>query len=103
MAEIRQYIVNFFVNLCNKMKQASGDTIEWVAILCLHGATLPGMLSLMLGITDNTPPIDLVLLLWAALGLMFLRAIVHKKIAHQITISLGFMAQAMMMALIFFR
>ena len=86
-----------------KLKHASGDTIGWVAILLLHAATVPSMLGLMIGITDNTPPVDLTLLLWSALGLMFLKAIVQRDILNLITIGLGFMGQAMLLALIFFR
>lgn len=94
---------NGFKNHLAKLKHASGDTIGWVAILLLHAATVPSMLGLMIGITDNTPPVDLTLLLWSALGLMFLKAIVQRDILNLITIGLGFMGQAMLLALIFFR
>lgn len=94
---------NWFKNHVEKLKHASGDTIGWVAILLLHAATIPSMLGLMIGITDNTPPVDLTLLLWSALGLLFLKAIVQKDILNLITIGLGFMGQAMLLALIFFR
>lgn len=94
---------NWVKTQIEKLKHASGDTIGWVAILLLHTATIPSMLGLMVGITDNTPPVDLTLLLWSALGLLFLKAIVQKDFLNLITIGLGFMGQAMILALIFFR
>jgi hypothetical protein len=61
------------------------------------------MLALMTGLSDRPPSLDLVLFVWSALVLMFLRAIVLKDNLNIITIGLGFIVQAAMMALVLFK
>jgi len=57
----------------------------------------------MSGLTDSLPPVDLVLLVWTGLVLMFIKAAVQKDMLNLVTIGIGFIVQAMMMALIFFK
>jgi hypothetical protein len=47
--------------------------------------------------------LDIVLFAWAGLVLMFLRAVVLKDLLNIITIGLGFIVQAVLMALILFK
>lgn len=100
-------IFNFFSNLTKDFKEKitklSSDTIHWMAVLCLHAATAPNLLGVMFGLTDTMPPIDIVLIVWAGLGLLFMKAIIMKDRLNLITIGVGFMAQAVVMALIFFK
>ena len=100
-------ILNFFTNLTKDFKEKitklSSDTIHWMAVLCLHAATAPNLLGLMFGLTDTMPPIDIVLIVWAGLALLFMKAIIMKDRLNLITIGVGFMAQAVVMALIFFK
>lgn len=97
----------FFANIGKdfreKVTKLSSDTIHWMAVLCLHAATAPNLFGLMFKLTDNTPPIDMVIIIWAALGLLFMKAIIQKDRLNLITIGIGFMAQAIVMALIFFK
>jgi len=81
----------------------SSDTLEWLAILILHTATIPSFLAVMAGITDNFPALDLVLMLWLGLALLFIKAAVRKNMFNIITIGFGFMFQAVMLAMIFFK
>jgi hypothetical protein len=69
----------------------------------LHAATVPAMLALITGLTDRPPSLDLVLFMWSALVLLFLRAIVLRDNLNIITIGLGFIVQAVMMALVLFK
>lgn len=100
-------VLIFFSNLGkdfkDKLTKVSSDTIHWMAVLCLHAATAPNLIGIMFGLTDNTPPIDIVLIVWAGLALLFMKAIIQKDRLNLITIGLGFMAQAVVMALIFFK
>ncbi len=100
-------VLNFFSNLTkdfkDKITKLSSDTIHWMAVLCLHAATAPNLLGVMFGLTDVMPPIDIVLIVWAGLGLLFMKAIIMKDRLNLITIGVGFMAQAVVMALIFFK
>ena len=85
------------------IQHLSADFLGWLAVLLLHAATLPGLMAVMSGLTDQLPPIDLVLMVWSALALLFVRAAVMKDMLNIVTIGFGFMIQAGMVALIFFR
>jgi len=98
-----EYIKQQFKDFAGTLARVSSDTVEWIGVLALHGATIPTMLGLMMGITDNTPPIDVVLILWAALTMFFIKAVIKKDILNIVTIGLGFIGQAVLMALIFFK
>lgn len=91
---------NFFVEHFGKI---SAETLGWLAVIVIHAATIPTLLALMTGLTDRTPSLDIVLFMWGGLLLMFLRSIVLKDMLNIITIGLGFIVQAVMMALLLFR
>jgi hypothetical protein len=57
----------------------------------------------MSGLTDKMPPVDLVLLCWSGLTLLFVKAAVQKDMLNVVTIGVGFIVQAVLMALIFFK
>ena len=94
------YVKDF---VSNKLVKVSADTLGWLANIALHCATIPSLLALMTGITDKTPSVDLVLMLWASLALLFFRAVVMKDLLNIVTIGVGFMLQAMALVLIFFK
>jgi len=75
----------------------------WLAVILLHSATIPALLAMMVGLSDRMLPIEMVLLLWTGLFMMFVQAVIQRNFLQIITISVGFMLQAMLMALIFFR
>ena len=89
--------------LNNHLHRISADTLGWLAAIVLHCATVPTLLALMTGLSDHVPSLDVVAFLWAGLVMLFLRAIVLKDTLNIITIGLGFMVQAALMALILFR
>lgn len=103
----KEVISNFMKKLYQEFRESirkvTIDGIGWTALLALHAVTIPSMLGLMAGLTDNTPPIDMVLILWVALGLFYLKSILEKNITSIIIIGLGFIAQSMLMALVFFK
>lgn len=86
-----------------KISHISAETFGWLAAIVLHASTIPSMLAVMSGLTDRLPGVDLVLLVWAGLSLMFVKAAVQKDMLNVVTIGFGFIVQAMMMALIFFK
>lgn len=81
----------------------SSEAVGWIAVLVLHAATIPSLLALMSGLSDRPPSVDLVLMVWTALTLFFVKAAVQKDMLNMVTIALGFIVQAVMMALIFFK
>jgi len=86
-----------------KFSKISAETFGWLAVLVLHASTIPSLLAVMSGLTDRLPGVDLVLLVWGGLSLLFIKAAVQKDMLNIITIGLGFIIQAVMMALIFFK
>jgi len=90
-------------SLSEYLSKLSSETLEWLAILILNAATLPSFLAVMAGITDKLPAVDLTLMLWFGLALLFAKAAVRKDMFNVVTIGFGFMLQAVMMALIFFK
>jgi len=96
-------INNFKTFVQTKFSAISSETLGWLAAIVLHAATIPSMLAVMSGLTDRLPGVDLVLLVWAGLTLMFVKAAVQKDMLNVVTIGIGFIIQAVMMALIFFK
>jgi hypothetical protein len=97
-------VINFITDfITNKLGKISAETLGWVANICLHAATVPSLLAFMTGVTDITPSVDVVLMLWAALGLLFFRAVLLRDLLNIVTIGVGFMVQAVTLVLIFFK
>ncbi len=86
-----------------KVSHISAETFGWLAAIVLHAATIPSLFAVMSGLTDKMPPVDLVLLCWSGLTLLFVKATVQKDMLNVVTIRFGFIVQASMMALIFFK
>jgi hypothetical protein len=96
--------INFIKDfITNKLGKISAETLGWIANICLHAATVPSLLAFMTGVTDITPSVDVVLMLWAALGLLFFRAVLLRDLLNIVTIGVGFMVQAVALVLIFFK
>ena len=86
-----------------KISVVSAETFGWLAAIVLHASTMPSLLAVMAGLTDRLPGVDLVLLVWTGLTLMFIKAAIQKDMLNIVTIGVGFIVQAVMMALIFFK
>jgi hypothetical protein len=87
----------------DSLSMVSSELLGWLAILMLHAATIPSLLAVMSGLSNQLPAVDLVLMVWTALVLLFVKAAVQKDTLNMVTIGLGFFGQAAMIALIFFR
>lgn len=89
--------------ITEKFSHISAETLGWIAVIVLHASTIPSLLAVMAGLTDRLPGVDLVMLVWAGLTLLFVKAAVQKDLLNLVTIGIGFIVQAVMMALIFFK
>jgi hypothetical protein len=89
--------------LQHKLKPSTAESIGWLGLVLLLSAVIPTFLAVMAGITDKMPPIDLVLFMWAALITFFVRAAILKDTVVILTIGVGFMVNAVFMALILFK
>jgi hypothetical protein len=85
------------------LPKVSADTLGWLAIILIHAATIPTLLALLTGLSDNVPNLDIVLFMWGGLALLFFRAVVLRDLLNIITIGVGFIAQAVIMAMILFK
>ena len=81
----------------------SAETLGWIAVILVHLATIPTLIAILTGLTEKTPPVDLVLLAWAGLFLFFVKATISKDLLNIVTIGFGFFIQACLMALIIFK
>jgi hypothetical protein len=86
-----------------KISVISAETFGWLAVIVLHASTIPSLLAVMAGLTDRLPGVDLVLLVWTGLTLLFVKAAIQKDMLNIVTIGFGFIIQAVLMALIFFK
>ena len=101
---MHQFDVKKITNwLQEQLAPVSSETLGWLAIILFHSATIPSLLAILTGLSDRLPSIDMVLLTWAGLGALFAQAAVNKNFLSMITITIGFMIQAGLMALIFFK
>ena len=87
----------------SKVSHISAETFGWLAVIVLHSATVPSLLAVMSGLTDKMPAVDLVLLVWSGLTLLFIKAAVQKDMLNVVTIGFGFIVQSALMALIYFK
>jgi hypothetical protein len=82
---------------------ATAETIAWIGIVLVHAATIPTMISIMSGLSDKMPPVDLILFIWGGLSMLFVRAVILRDILHIVTIGLGFIIHSTLLALILFK
>ena len=85
------------------LPKVSADTLGWLAVILIHCATIPTLLALLAGLSDTVPNLDIVLFMWAGLVLLFFRSVVLRDLLNIITIGLGFITQAVIMAMILFK
>ena len=79
----------------------TAESFSWLAVVLLHSATVPSLLAVLTGLTDRMPTVDMVLLTWAGLAALFAQAAIQRNMLQLISIAVGFMLQAGLMALIF--
>lgn len=82
---------------------ATAETIAWIGIVLVHAATIPTMVSIMSGLSDKMPPVDLILFIWGGLSMLFVRAVILRDILQIVTIGLGFIIHSVLLALILFK
>jgi len=85
------------------LPKVSAETLGWLAVVIIHSATIPTLFALLTGLSDNVPNLDIVLFMWAGLSLLFARAVVLKDMLNIVTIGVGFIVQATIMAMILFK
>ena len=98
LVEAKTKLQNYFENL----PKAVADVFAWISIVILCLCNVPGYFALMSGVTDNTPPLDISLLVWIGLLLYFIRSVIIKDMLNVLTIGIGFGIQVILLGTIFF-
>lgn len=94
------FFFDYIVTVGTHMSQVATKTLEWVAVLLLHCASIPSLMAFMSGLVDSPFNADFVLFIYTALVLLFIKAIISKDTLNTITIGIGFVVQAVLMSLI---
>ena len=92
-----------FENLIENIGHISAETLNWIAVILIHMATIPTLIAILTGLTEKMPPVDLVGLVWLGLFMFFLRSVIARDLLNIITIGFGFFVQATLMGLIIFK
>jgi len=100
---INNSVLSISASIKEHLVTVSAETLGWVAVILIHLSTIPTLIAIMTGLTEKTPPVDLVLATWAGLFLFFVKAAISKDLLNIVTIGLGFVIQAALMALILFK
>lgn len=96
---LKDHCISFFRD---HLSTVSSRTFDWIAALLLHVSTFPAYTAVIKGVTDTLPNLDIVLFVWTALALMFVRSVIRNDTLNVVTIALGFIMQAVFMAFILF-
>lgn len=96
-------VETFRIKLSEIGKNCNVATLEWFSIILLHCAFIPTYLSVWSGISDRLPSLDVALILWTSLLLLFFRSVILKDNLNTITIGVGFVLQIYFLGFIFFR
>ena len=90
-------------SLSDKLSHLSSEGVGWLAVVLIHCATIPSLLSLIFAISDRLPSLDVVMFAWTGLLLFFVKALITKDMLNIITIGVGFFVQAFLLALVVFK
>jgi hypothetical protein len=101
--KLNEFTAGSAKSLKEQLVTISADTLGWLGVILIHLSTIPTLLAILTGLTEKTPPVDLVLFAWTGLFLFFVKAAISKDILNIVTIGLGFVIQAGLMALILFK
>jgi hypothetical protein len=81
----------------------AAETFAWLAVIFIHAATIPTLVAVLTGLSDRMPTVDMVLLTWTGLCCLFAQAAIQRNMLQILTIASGFVIQASLLALIFFK
>lgn len=86
-----------------KLAGISSVSLEWATIILLHCASIPSILSFILGVVDHMPGIDIILFLWVGLFVYFIKSFMENNRIVLFTNATGFFIQAMLLATVVFQ
>jgi uncharacterized protein with PQ loop repeat len=80
------------------------NQLGWAGVILLQGATLPSMIDRVFGSGEaaTLPPLSMVLMVWAGLGLYLARAIRQNDVVYMVSNGIGLALNTVLMAMIIF-
>jgi hypothetical protein len=78
-------------------------SLDIIGMIFIHLATIPTLIAAQNGTIDKLPSIDIVLFIWAGLSVWFCRALMQKDTIMTAGIGVGFIIQALLLALLLFK
>jgi len=103
ITHIQNLPITVYQFLREHLGRISAHTLGWITIILLHFASIPTLLSVLLGQTDKLPPVDLMIFVWSALITLFFKSLIDRNFIYIATICMGFAAQTVIMSLILFK
>lgn len=89
--------------MLEQLKKISTDTLNWVAIVAFHMATIPTLLSVVSGINDRVPTSDVAMFVYLGLLIILVRSVLKKDMVCILINGIGFFIQASLFALVVFK
>ena len=86
-----------------KVTKKLSELAGWIGMVLIHSATLPTTLGIILGYSNNIPPVSMVLLVWSGLFLFLMRAINDNDKLYIVSNAVGFFFNTILLALIVFK
>lgn len=78
-------------------------SLDIIGMVFIHLATIPTLIAAQAGTIDKLPSIDVVLFIWAGLGVWFCRSLMQRDTIMTAGIGVGFIVQAVLLALLLFK
>jgi hypothetical protein len=74
----------------------------YLGIALIQGATLPSLIGVLMGWSQELPPLSMVLMVWAGLFLFLLRSVYNRQWLYIISEGVGIGLQSVLLACIVF-
>lgn len=103
MEHFNKYLQHFISFCKTRLTVTTAETISWLGLILIHAATIPTIISVMTGLNDRLPPIDMVLFVYGGLALFFVRAAILKDMVNMVTIGFGFVVHTILLSLLVFK
>lgn len=96
LENIKQFVLT-------EVSKLSIETLNILAIIALHCASIPSMIALLTSITDNAPSLDIFFFVYTGLFLMFLKSFITKDLFGVVINVSGFFVQVILLSMIVFK
>tara|TARA_R100001244_G_scaffold14788_2_gene16384 strand:- start:997 stop:1302 length:306 start_codon:yes stop_codon:yes gene_type:complete len=78
------------------------EVLGYVGMILIHGAIVPTTIANIMGWSNHTPPLSMVVLIQAGLFLYLIRAVAQKDTLYIISNGFGFFMQSVLLSVIVF-